>query len=165
MRTTAVETEVEGFVARPWGGFETIEEGAGYKVKRLVVEPGRRLSLQRHRLRAESWIVVSGTPRVIVSGRARRLRAREMVNVPRGAWHRIENHGRARAVIIEVQHGPYLGEDDIIRRQDDYGRVDGPDASPSPGGARRAALRPRAAVPSSGSRRRVGVAGPGVRRA
>jgi len=154
-----VATELESFVTRPWGGFQTIEEGPGYKVKRLVVDPGCRLSLQRHRLRAESWIVVSGTPRVIVSGRARRLRAREMVHVPRGAWHRIENHGRARAVIIEVQHGPYLGEDDIIRRQDDYGRVDGPAASRSSG---RAALRPRAASP--GSRSRAGAAGPRVRR-
>ena len=124
MRPAPLDAEARGFVTRPWGGFETIEEGPGYKVKRLVVEPGGRLSLQRHRLRAESWIVVSGAPRVIVSGRARRVRAREMVTVPRGAWHRIENHGRAQVVIIEVQHGPYLGEDDIIRRQDDYGRAD-----------------------------------------
>ena len=151
MRTTA-DAEAQGFVARPWGGFETIEEGAGYKVKRLVVEPGGRLSLQRHRLRAESWIVVSGTPRIIVSGRARRLRAREMVNVPRGAWHRIENRGRARVVIIEVQHGPYLGEDDIIRRQDDYGRADGAPSAARPGVAPRAANRARPAAPSARSR-------------
>ena len=124
MRPAPLDAEARGFVTRPWGGFETIEEGPGYKIKRLVVEPGGRLSLQRHRLRAESWIVVSGAPRVIVSGRARRVRAREMVTVPKGAWHRIENHGRAQVVIIEVQHGPYLGEDDIIRRQDDYGRAD-----------------------------------------
>ena len=118
------------FETRPWGGFQTIQEGLGYKVKRLVVEPGARLSLQRHRHRAESWIVVTGSPRMIVSGRARRARARDAVAVPRGAWHRIENPGRTPAVIIEVQHGTYLGEDDIIRRQDDYGRV-GPDAGPS----------------------------------
>jgi mannose-6-phosphate isomerase-like protein (cupin superfamily) len=120
----------EGFVARPWGGYETIEEGAGYKVKRIIVEPGGRLSLQKHHQRAESWIVVSGTPRVIVSGKARRARPRDAVHVPRGAWHRIENHGRERVVLIEVQHGPYLGEDDIVRRQDDYGRADAP-ATPS----------------------------------
>jgi mannose-6-phosphate isomerase-like protein (cupin superfamily) len=124
-----------GFEARPWGGYQVLEEGAGYKVKRLVVEPGHRLSLQRHRFRAEHWVVVAGSPRVVVSGRARRLRARETVTVPKGAWHRIENRGTARAVIIEVQHGPYLGEDDIVRREDDYGRSSGRAA------IRRASLR------------------------
>ncbi|HET7875539.1 MAG TPA: phosphomannose isomerase type II C-terminal cupin domain [Methylomirabilota bacterium] len=111
------------FETRPWGGFETLEEGRGWKVKRLLVKPGHRLSLQRHRHRAEHWVVVSGAPRVLVNGRARRLRERQWVVVPRGAWHRIENRGRRPVVIIEVQHGAYLGEDDIIRRQDDYGRA------------------------------------------
>ena len=111
-----------GFELRPWGGFEILEEGAGYKVKRLVVEPGHRLSLQRHRFRAEHWVVVTGAPRVLVAGRTRRLKARGTVTVPKGAWHRIENPSREPVVIIEVQHGAYLGEDDIIRRQDDYGR-------------------------------------------
>jgi mannose-1-phosphate guanylyltransferase/mannose-6-phosphate isomerase len=162
MRPAPLETEARGFVTRPWGGYETIEEGPGYKVKRLVVEPGGRLSLQRHRLRAESWIVVSGAPRVIVSGRARRVQAREMVTVPKGAWHRIENHGRAQVVIIEVQHGPYLGEDDIIRRQDDYGRADGAQRplrsgitgrSSTPGGAAARSTRGRRGSTGSGSRR------------
>ena len=153
---------VREFVTRPWGGFETIEEGPGYKVKRLLVQPGGRLSLQRHRLRAESWIVVSGAPHVIVSGRARRVRAREMVTVPKGAWHRIENHGRVPVVIIEVQHGAYLGEDDIIRRQDDYGRADGvksPPRRPSSGrsslpaaGAATPRLRGRRTVLGTGAR-------------
>lgn len=111
-----------GFDLRPWGGFEILQEGVGYKVKRLVVEPGHRLSLQRHRFRAEHWVVVTGAPRVLVAGRTRRLKARAIVTVPKGAWHRIENPGREPVVIIEVQHGAYLGEDDIIRRQDDYGR-------------------------------------------
>ncbi len=110
---------------RPWGSFAVLDEGNGYKVKRLVVKAGQRLSLQRHRLRAEHWVVVSGAPRVIISGRARRLKAREAVTVPKGAWHRIENPGRTPAVLIEVQHGPYLGEDDIVRRHDDYGRTEG----------------------------------------
>ena len=114
-----------GFETRPWGGFQTIEEGRGYKVKRLLVQPGQRLSLQRHRHRAEHWVVVTGSPAVIISGRRRRLRARGSVDVPRGAWHRIENPGRVPVVLIEVQHGPYLGEDDIIRRHDDYGRAGG----------------------------------------
>ncbi len=113
------------FETRPWGGFQTLEEGAGFKVKRLVVEPGRRLSLQRHRFRAEHWVVIAGAPRVIVADRARRLKARGTMSIPRGAWHRIENPGKVPVVIIEVQHGRYLSEDDIIRRQDDYGRVDG----------------------------------------
>ena len=113
------------FESRPWGGFQTIQEGRGYKVKRLLVQPGQRLSLQRHRFRAEHWVVVTGSPRVIISGRSRRLKPRGSVDVPRGAWHRIENPGRVPVVLIEVQHGPYLGEDDIMRRHDDYGRADG----------------------------------------
>lgn len=111
------------FEVRPWGGFQNLDEGDGYKVKRLVVEPGHRLSLQKHRFRAEHWVVIEGFPRVVVGGRVRRLRPREFVTVPRGAWHRIENPGRVPVVVVEVQHGSYLGEDDIIRRQDDYGRA------------------------------------------
>jgi len=111
------------FEPRPWGGFSTLEEGPGYKVKRLVVEPGQRFSLQKHRHRAEHWVVVAGSPRVLINGRARRLKPRDSVTVPRGAWHRAENPGRVPVVIIEVQHGSYLGEDDIVRRQDDYGRT------------------------------------------
>jgi mannose-6-phosphate isomerase-like protein (cupin superfamily) len=114
----------EGVEDRPWGTFAILDEGAGYKVKRLVVKGGQRLSLQRHRSRAEHWVVVSGAPRVIIAGRARRLRAREAVTVPKGAWHRIENPGRMPVVLIEVQYGSYLGEDDIIRRDDDYGRAE-----------------------------------------
>ena len=119
-----------GFEKRPWGGFEVLEEGRGYKVKRLVVNPGHRLSLQRHRYRAEHWVVVAGVPRVRVAGRTRRLRAKGTVSIPRGAWHRIENPGREPAILIEVQHGPYLGEDDIIRQEDDYGRTGSPPARP-----------------------------------
>ena len=111
------------FESRPWGGFTTLEEGPGYKVKRLVVEAGHRFSLQKHRHRAEHWVVVAGSPRVLINGRARRLKPRDSVTVPRGAWHRAENPGRGPVVIIEVQHGSYLGEDDIVRREDDYGRT------------------------------------------
>ena len=164
MRPAPLNAEAHGFVTRPWGGFETIEEGPGYKVKRLVVEPGERLSLQRHRLRAESWIVVSGAPRVIVSGRARRVRAREMVTVPKGAWHRIENRGRAQVVIIEVQHGPYLGEDDIIRRQDDYGRAGGAASPPRRGATGRSSTPGGAVATSTQSRGPRGAPGSGARR-
>ena len=112
-----------GFERRPWGGFETLEKGAGYKVKRLVVQPGHRISLQRHRFRAEHWVIVAGAPRVVIAGRARRLKPFATIEVPRGAWHRIENPGRRPVVVIEVQHGPRLQENDIIRRDDDYGRA------------------------------------------
>jgi mannose-6-phosphate isomerase-like protein (cupin superfamily) len=115
-----------GFERRPWGSFEVLDEGAGYKVKRLVVQPGQRLSLQQHRRRAEHWMVVAGAPRVLIGGRTRRLKARSAVTVPRGAWHRIENPGSVPVIIIEIQYGTYLGEDDIIRRADDYGRAAAP---------------------------------------
>jgi len=143
---------VGDFEARPWGGFQTIEEGPGYKVKRLYVEPGRRLSLQRHRFRAESWIVVAGSPRLIVGGAARRVRPREMLTVPRGAWHRIENPSRVPVTIIEVQHGPYLGEDDIIRREDDFGRAAAP-AAPRDRQRARVAARPAQPVARRPGRR------------
>src|SRR4029450_5051861 len=94
-----------GFESRPWGGFENIVEGGGYKVKRLTVEPGHRSSLQRHRFRAEHWVVVEGSPRVIVEGKARRLKARGAVDVPRGAWHRLENPGRRPALITPAPQG------------------------------------------------------------
>jgi mannose-6-phosphate isomerase len=108
---------------RPWGSFHTLEEGPGYKVKRLVVLPGQRLSLQKHRRRAEHWVVVAGTATVTTGARILRLRPRTCTIIPRQAWHRIENRGRTPVVVIEVQHGSYLGEDDIIRKQDDYGRA------------------------------------------
>jgi mannose-6-phosphate isomerase len=109
---------------RPWGSFHTLEEGPGYKIKRLVVLPGKRLSLQRHRHRAEHWVVVAGTATVVNGTRTLPLRRRACIVIPRQAWHRIENHGRVPVIIIEVQHGTYLGEDDIVRKQDDYGRAE-----------------------------------------
>jgi len=108
---------------RPWGSFHTLEEGPKYKVKRLVILPGQRLSLQQHRHRAEHWVVVAGTATVTNGSRVLRLGRRDCTVIPRRAWHRIENRGRTAVVVIEVQHGEYLGEDDIIRKQDDYGRV------------------------------------------
>ena len=108
---------------RPWGSFHTLEAGPGYKIKRLVVLPGQRLSLQRHRRRTEHWVVVAGTATVVNGTRTLPLRRRACTVIPRQAWHRIENHGRVPVIIIEVQHGTYLGEDDIVRKQDDYGRT------------------------------------------
>jgi len=120
---SAARRAAGGFERRPWGGFETLQAGPGYKVKRLVVRPGHRISLQRHRFRAEHWVVVAGSPRVVIEGRWRRLKPCASVDVPRGAWHRIENPGRRPVVIIEVQHGSRVEERDIIRRHDDYGRA------------------------------------------
>ena len=138
------------FVVKPWGSFSTLEEGPGYKVKRLVVQPGERLSLQKHQHRAEHWVVVSGTATIVRGGRRLTLRRRECAVIPRQAWHRIENHGRQPVVVIEVQHGSYLGEDDIIRKQDDYGRVEPSAPARWAGGERREPRRrserePRAA--------------------
>jgi mannose-6-phosphate isomerase-like protein (cupin superfamily) len=118
-----IESRPIEFAAKPWGSFSTLEEGPGYKVKRLVVQPGQRLSLQKHRHRAEHWVVVAGTATVIRGRQRFALRQRQCAVIPRQAWHRIENRGRQTVVVIEVQHGDYLGEDDIIRKQDDYGRV------------------------------------------
>lgn len=108
---------------RPWGSFHTLEEGPGYKVKRLVILPGQRLSLQKHRHRSEHWVVVAGTATVTNGSTVLALARRACTVIPRHVWHRIENRGRTPAVVIEVQHGTYLGEDDIVRKQDDYGRV------------------------------------------
>lgn len=123
MRKAGLPRGAAPFEPRPWGGYQNLEEGPGYKVKRLVVAPGQRFSLQKHHRRGEHWVVVSGRPLVWINGRARRLAPNDAVHVPRGAWHRCENPGRTPVVLIEVQHGGYLGEDDIVRKQDDYGRV------------------------------------------
>ena len=147
-RSTPIE-----FEERPWGSFSTLEEGPGYKIKRLVVQPGQRLSLQKHRRRAEHWVVVAGTATIVRGEERLTLRQRQCTVIPRQDWHRIENHGRLPVVIIEVQHGAYLGEDDIIRRQDDYGRME-PKGAPSAG--RRAPRRADGSAP-----RRKGTRGGG----
>jgi len=108
---------------RPWGNFTVLDEADGYKVKRIEVLPGKRLSYQKHRQRSEHWMVVQGTARVTLDGREIIVRAGETVDVPVGAAHRIENPGGEKLIFIEIQRGSYLGEDDIVRLQDDFGRV------------------------------------------
>ncbi|NLA11808.1 MAG: mannose-1-phosphate guanylyltransferase/mannose-6-phosphate isomerase [Firmicutes bacterium] len=117
-------------VHRPWGSFTTLELGQGYQVKRIAVAPGKRLSLQSHRHRAENWIVVRGTALVTVAEETVSLSAGERAFIPIGAKHRLENPGAELLEVIEVQSGAYLGEDDIIRYEDDFGRVAeaGPDS-------------------------------------
>ncbi|MFN0085976.1 MAG: phosphomannose isomerase type II C-terminal cupin domain [Blastocatellia bacterium] len=108
---------------RPWGNFTVLDEGAGYKVKRIVVLPGKRLSYQKHARRGEHWFVVQGTARVTLDGKDLTLTRGDYIDIPMGAAHRIENPGEVEMIFIEVQQGDYLGEDDIVRLQDDYGRT------------------------------------------
>jgi mannose-6-phosphate isomerase-like protein (cupin superfamily) len=107
---------------RPWGSYTVLEEAGTHKVKRLVVEPGRRLSYQRHAHRAEHWFVVRGTGRVTLDGAEIEVSAGSAVDVPMGAAHRMENRGSEPLVFVEVQHGDSFAEDDIERLEDDYGR-------------------------------------------
>lgn len=110
-------------VHRPWGYFESIETGDRYQVKHLMVKPGGALSLQKHYHRAEHWVVVRGTARVAIDNKELLLSENESTYIPIGAQHRLENPGRVPLSIIEVQSGAYLGEDDIVRLQDVYGRA------------------------------------------
>ncbi len=107
---------------RPWGYYENLLERDDHKVKQLVVNPGERLSLQKHQRRAEHWTVVSGEALVTVAEKEILLKPGQSIDVPRGAVHRIMNPGEVPAVLIEVQMGDYFGEDDIIRLEDDYAR-------------------------------------------
>jgi mannose-6-phosphate isomerase len=110
------------FDRRPWGSYTVLEEDRGFKVKRIEVLPGKRLSYQKHAQRAEHWFVVEGTAKVTLDDKEITVRAGEAIDIPIGAAHRVENPGEENLVFIEVQRGSYLGEDDIVRLQDDYGR-------------------------------------------
>jgi mannose-1-phosphate guanylyltransferase/mannose-6-phosphate isomerase len=110
---------------RPWGWFETLALSERFQVKRIVVKPGAALSLQSHMHRSEHWIVVTGTAKVTVDGDVRLVTENESVYIPLGAKHRMENPGKLPMVLIEVQTGSYLGEDDIIRYEDIYSRGQG----------------------------------------
>jgi mannose-6-phosphate isomerase-like protein (cupin superfamily) len=107
---------------RPWGRYEVLEENPGYKVKRIEVKPGARLSLQKHGRRAEHWVVVSGTADVVCGERELKLHQGEHIHIPLGSNHRLGNSSTALLTLIEVQLGEYLGEDDIVRLEDDYRR-------------------------------------------
>lgn len=110
-------------VVRPWGTYEVLAAGIGFQVKHIVVRPGARLSLQMHHKRAEHWVVVRGSALVQVGEEERRVEENESVVVPLGAKHRLANAGESPLEVIEVQCGVYLGEDDIVRFEDAYGRV------------------------------------------
>jgi len=108
---------------RPWGWYASVDQGPGHQVKRIHVEPGQRLSLQLHHRRAEHWVVIRGLAEVTVGDRIERLAAGQTVFIPVGEKHRLANPGTDVLEIVEVQLGDYLGEDDIVRFEDAYGRA------------------------------------------
>ncbi len=107
---------------RPWGSYTVLEDAPTHKVKRIEVLPGMRLSYQRHEHRAEHWFVIAGSALVTLDGTDLPVPTLGAIDIPRGAAHRIANAGEGPLVFIEVQHGDYFGEDDIIRLEDDFGR-------------------------------------------
>jgi mannose-1-phosphate guanylyltransferase/mannose-6-phosphate isomerase len=108
---------------RPWGSYQPLDQGDRYQVKRIVVKPGKRLSLQKHNHRAEHWVVVRGTAQVTIGDVVKMVHENESTYIPIGVTHRLANPGRIDLELIEVQSGSYLGEDDIIRFDDDYHRL------------------------------------------
>lgn len=121
MSTTFQNASIE-HTERPWGWYESISEAPGNKVKRIRVHPGQKLSLQKHSQRAEHWVVVQGTARITIDEREFDLHPGQHCDIALGQVHRLANLTATPVEIIEVQLGAYLGEDDIVRLQDDYGR-------------------------------------------
>jgi len=124
LKTTLHQTHLEE--SRPWGSFTVLESHETFKVKRIVVTPGKRLSLQKHQFRSEHWVVVQGKALVTVGNEEKLLHPNHSIFIPLGEIHRIENPGDEDLILIEVQYGSYTGEDDIIRLQDDFARIDQP---------------------------------------
>ncbi len=107
---------------KPWGSYEVLIVGKDYQVKRVEVRPGHRLSLQKHAKRAEKWIIVGGSGAVTLGAKQIPVERGSVVDIPVGEIHRIQNTGKEILTLIEVQFGAYLGEDDIVRLEDDYAR-------------------------------------------
>lgn len=107
---------------RPWGRYEVLQESATHKVKCIWVNPGKRLSYQRHQKRAEHWFIVAGEADVTIDGQIRRVGSGDTVDIAIGVLHRIHNVGTSDVIFVEVQTGTYFGEDDIERVEDDFGR-------------------------------------------
>ena len=122
MMTT--DTRGREFDERPWGSFTVLDdEMFDHKVKRIVVLPGKRLSYQTHAKRAEHWFIVDGDATVVLDGAVHQLKPGDSIDIALGQAHRCENQGTTPVVFIEVQHGSYFGEDDIVRLEDDFGRA------------------------------------------
>ncbi len=110
-------------VRRPWGSYTLLDDGDNYKVKRLTIAPGQKISYQTHKHRAEHWTVISGTASIVMDGNELTLKPSQSIDIPVGAKHSLSNRGTATLEIVEVQSGQYLGEDDIVRLEDVYGRL------------------------------------------
>ena len=117
------ESDMHAVVYRPWGSYQTVDKGDRFQVKHIMVKPGGRLSLQKHAKRAEHWIVVQGTAQVTCDDKVFVLKENQSTFIPLGSTHRLENIDTEPLRLIEVQSGSYLGEDDIIRLEDVYGRA------------------------------------------
>ena len=121
---TTTDDKGREFDERPWGSFTVLDdEMFDHKVKRIVVAPGKRLSYQHHAQRAEHWFVVNGRATVVLDGQEFELGPGDSIDIGLGQAHRCENRGTTPVVFIEVQHGTYFGEDDIVRLEDDFGRA------------------------------------------
>ena len=118
-----MENSDKNFDTRPWGYYEVIDIGSNFQVKRITVLPGKRLSLQSHKYRKEHWIVVLGEAEVVIDNRIFNLKISQSIDIPLGSIHRLSNKTNTDLVLIEIQFGEYLGEDDIIRYEDDFNRV------------------------------------------
>ena len=118
-----IEVSEHRTVYRPWGSYRTIQSGPRYQVKEIIVQPGAKLSLQMHHHRAEHWVVVHGTAQVVRGDEEMTLKTNESIYIPIGTKHRLENSETTPLILIEVQSGDYLGEDDIVRFDDEYGRA------------------------------------------
>ena len=117
------EAEIHNKVFRPWGNYFSVEEGLNWKIKKIEVNPGASLSLQKHQKRSEHWVVVKGTAKVQIEEKIFLLSENQSTYIPKGVKHRLSNPQKLPLIIIEVQSGSYLGEDDIIRFEDNYGRL------------------------------------------
>jgi mannose-6-phosphate isomerase len=109
---------------RPWGSYTVLDDQDTYKIKRIEVLPGKRLSYQKHKKRAEHWVIVGGQAQVTLNGKEVDLSTGQSIDISRGAAHRIANPGTDLLTFIEIQRGNYFGEDDIVRLEDDYGRAE-----------------------------------------
>ncbi len=108
---------------RPWGNFFVIHEMDNYKIKRIEVDPGKRLSYQYHNSRSEVWVIINGEGKIVLNEEIINYKKGDSINIPKRTKHRIENTGKEKTVFIEVQTGEYFGEDDIVRIEDDYNRI------------------------------------------
>lgn len=107
---------------RPWGSFFIIKEDSSYKIKKIEIKPGHRLSYQYHNKRSEVWVIIQGKGLITLDGRVNKYNKGDTILIPKGMKHRIENQGNDKTIFIEVQTGSYFGEDDIVRLEDDYNR-------------------------------------------